>query len=110
MNRWLFYWRKLTRQLWVRATAYAGFGIGAALIAAWGAPFVPSEMAERIGNESVEEILTILASSLLAVATFSVGAMVTAYTSVASSATPRVAALVTADDRTQKALSTFVGA
>ena len=110
MNRWLFYWRKLTRQLWVRATAYAGFGVGAALIAAWGSPFVPSEMAERLGNESVEEILTILASSLLAVATFSVGAMVTAYTSVSSSATPRVAALVTADDRTQKALSTFVGA
>ncbi|MFW2342533.1 DUF2254 domain-containing protein [Brevundimonas sp.] len=110
MNRWLFHWRKLTRQLWVRATAYAGLGVGAALVAAWGAPFVPSEMAERLGNESVEEILTILASSLLAVATFSVGAMVTAYTSVSSSATPRVAALVTADERTQKALSTFVGA
>lgn len=110
MNRWLFYWRRLTRQLWVRATAYAGFGVGAALIAAWGAPFVPEAMAERLGNESVEEILTILASSLLAVATFSVGAMVTAYTSVSSSATPRVAALVTADDRTQTALSTFVGA
>lgn len=110
MNRWLFYWRKLTRQLWVRATAYAGLGVGAALIAAWGAPFVPDEMAERLGNKSVEEILTILASSLLAVATFSVGAMVTAYTSVSGSATPRVAALVTSDDRTQKALSTFVGA
>lgn len=110
MNRWLFYWRRLTRQLWVRATAYAGLGVGAALIAAWGAPLVPTEMAERLGNESVEEILTILASSLLAVATFSVGAMVTAYTSVSSSATPRVAALVTADERTQKALSTFVGA
>jgi uncharacterized membrane protein len=110
MNRWLFYWRRLTRQLWVRATSYAAFGVGAALIAIWGAPFVPEAMADRLGNESVEEILTILASSLLAVATFSVGAMVTAYTSVSAAATPRAAALVTADDRTQKALSTFVGA
>ena len=61
-------------------------------------------------GESVESILTILASSLLGVATFSVGAMVTAYTSVSSAASPRVAALVTSDEETQKSLATFVGA
>lgn len=110
MNRWLFHWRRLSRELWVRATAYAAFGVGAALLAAAGAAWVPPEMAERLGGESVEEILTILASSLLAVATFSVGAMVTAYTAVSSAATPRVAALVTGDEQTQRSLATFVGA
>ncbi|WP_287104365.1 DUF2254 family protein, partial [Brevundimonas sp.] len=103
MNRWLFLWRKWTRQLWVKATAYAGVGVAAALLAAALAPWVPKDMAERLGGESVESILTILASSLLGVATFSVGAMVTAYTSVSTAASPRVAALVTSDDETQKA-------
>ncbi|MBB3872322.1 DUF2254 domain-containing protein [Brevundimonas mediterranea] len=110
MNRWLFLWRKTRRQLWVRATAYAVFGLAASLLAAALSPWVPQDMAERLGGESVESILTILASSLLGVATFSVGAMVTAYTSVSSAASPRVAALVTSDEETQKSLATFVGA
>ncbi|MBU1539395.1 MAG: DUF2254 domain-containing protein [Alphaproteobacteria bacterium] len=110
MNRWRFYWLRLTRELWVRATAYAALGVGAALLASIGEGVVPKDMAERLGGESVEEILTILASSLLAVATFSVGAMVTAYTAVSQGATPRVAALVTSDGQTQKSLATFVGA
>jgi len=110
MNRWRFYWLRLTRELWVRATAYAALGVGAALMAAVGARWVPDAMADRLGGESVEEILTILASSLLAVATFSVGAMVTAYTAVSQGATPRVAALVTSDGQTQRSLATFVGA
>lgn len=110
MNRWRFYWLRLRRELWVRATAYAALGVGAALLAAGGAQWVPDAMAERLGGESVEEILTILASSLLAVATFSVGAMVTAYTAVSQGATPRVAALVTSDGQTQRSLATFVGA
>lgn len=110
MNRWLFLWRRLTRELWVRASAYALIGVAAALLAAAGDGHVPADLADRFGGESVEEILTILASSLLAVATFSVGAMVTAYTSVGAEATPRVSNLVTSDSQTQKALSTFVGA
>ena len=27
MNRWRFYWLRLTRELWVRATAYAALGV-----------------------------------------------------------------------------------
>ncbi|WP_288757462.1 DUF2254 domain-containing protein [uncultured Brevundimonas sp.] len=109
MNRWLFFWRRFRRQLWVRASAYAGLGVAASLLAVFLAPWVPKDMAERLGGPSVESILTILASSLLSVATFSVGAMVTAYTSVSSAASPRVAALVTSDGETQKSLATFVG-
>ncbi|MFN3932591.1 MAG: DUF2254 domain-containing protein [Brevundimonas sp.] len=110
MNRWKFYWLRLTRELWVRASAYAAFGVAAALLASVAARWVPEGLAERLGGESVEQLLTILASSLLAVATFSVGAMVTAYTAVSQGATPRVAALVTSDGQTQRSLATFVGA
>lgn len=109
MSRWRFWWRSLCRQLWVRASLYAAVGAAAALIGVVGAPWVPQALAERLGGESVSAILTILASSLLGVATFSVGAMVTAYTAVSQAATPRAAALVTSDPEVQKALATFVG-
>lgn len=110
MNRWRYYWRVLRTRIWFRAGLYAAFGVAAALIAALAAPLVPKEMADRLGGESVEAILTILASSLLAVATFSLGAWVSAYTAVSQAASPRVATLVTSDESTQKALATFVGA
>jgi uncharacterized membrane protein len=110
MNRWLFVWRKISAQIWVRASLYAVFGCVAALAAVFLTPWVPSEMADRLGGEAVTAILSILASSLLAVATFSLGAMVSAYTAVSQAASPRVAALVTSDETTQKSLATFVGA
>jgi len=110
MNRWRYYWRLLQSQIWFRASLYAAFGVAAALIAVIVAPLVPQELAERLGGGSVDSILTILASSLLAVATFSLGAWVSAYTSVSQAASPRVATLVIADEPTQRALSTFVGA
>ena len=110
MNRWRYYLRQLRSRIWFRAGLYAAFGVAAALIAAVVAPLVPEPVADRLGGESVEAILTILASSLLAVATFSLGAWVSAYTAVSQAASPRVAALVTSDQQTQKALATFVGA
>lgn len=110
MNRWLFLWRDMCRQMWVRASAYGAAAVAAALMAVFAEPWVPDEVAERLGGESVSSILTILASSLLGVATFSAGAMVTAYTAVSQAATPRVAALITSDSEVQKALATFVGA
>lgn len=110
MSRWVFWWRQVQRTLWFRVAAYALLGVVAALAAVLFAPFVPPELAERLGAyETVEGLLRILASSLLAVATFSIGAMVTSYTAVASSVTPRVAGIVTDDPQTQNALSTFVG-
>ncbi|WP_374390793.1 hypothetical protein [Brevundimonas sp.] len=42
MNRWLFFWRRLRRQLWVRASAYAGLGLAASLLAVLLAPWVPT--------------------------------------------------------------------
>ncbi|RZJ83068.1 MAG: DUF2254 domain-containing protein, partial [Brevundimonas sp.] len=110
MQRWRYHWRILRTRIWFRAGLYAGFGVAAALLAVIAAPLVPKPMADRLGGDSVGQILTILASSLLAVATFSLGAWVSAYTAVSQAATPRVASLVTADQSSQRSLATFVGA
>lgn len=110
MNRWLFLLRRLGRKLWIRASLYALLGVVTAIAATLATGLVHEDFATRFGGDSVVSILTILASSMLAVATFSLGAMVTAYTSVSRDATPRVAELITGDETTQKSLSTFVGA
>lgn len=64
----------------------------------------------KMTDESIETLLTIMASSMLVIATLAVGAMVSAYASASSTATPRTFRLVIADDLTQNALSTFLGA
>ena len=110
MPKWLFALTHLTRQLWIRVALFSLLGLAAALAAVLFAPFVPDELALTIGTEAVDQMLTILASSMLAVATFSLATLVTAYTAVSQSATPRAAALIVADGRGQSALATFVGA
>ncbi len=110
MNRWLYHWNQLRDQLWVSVGLYAVMGGALALAAVLFAPFVSAETATRFGKfEAVESLLTILASSLLAVATFSLGAMVSAYTAVGAAASPRATGLVVTDRRTQNVLATFIG-
>ncbi|MEZ6022938.1 MAG: DUF2254 domain-containing protein [Hyphomonadaceae bacterium] len=110
MNQWWFFLVRISRRLIVRASAYGAAAVLAALAAVWFAPFVPDELSERLGGPAVENILSALASSLLAVATFSVSAVVVAYTAVSSQFTPRAASFITTDGATQRALATFVGA
>lgn len=64
----------------------------------------------EITSESIEELLSIMAASMLVIATFSVASMVSAYAAASSTATPRAFSLVVADDASQNALSAFVGA
>lgn len=110
MNNWLFVLAQATRQLWVRVAAYGVLGLLAAGGAAIFAHLVPLDLALTIGTEAVDQVLSILASSMLAVATFSLATLVTAYTAVAGTATPRAAKLMLSDGRGQGSLATFVGA
>lgn len=110
ISRWQWLLNLLTRRLWFRA---AMFGIGAiatALVATVAAPVVPRGISDAVSSGSVEKILDILASSMLAVATFSLGTMVAAFAAAASTATPRASKLLVEDPTSQNVLSTFVGA
>ena len=66
--------------------------------------FVPA-----IDTNSIENLLSIVASSMLVIATLAVGSMVSAYSSASSTTTPRSFPLVISDDKSQNALSTFIG-
>ncbi|WP_172292440.1 DUF2254 domain-containing protein [Pseudoruegeria sp. HB172150] len=105
-------WRllQLSRKIWVRTSLIAALAVIAAF-ASWAFHgLIPEEWAERFGAEAVLPVLNILASSMLAVTTFSLSVMVTAHTSVASQVTPRAHRLLLEDTTTQSVLSTFLGA
>lgn len=105
--RWLI--TELARRLWVRASIFAVAGIFTAIIGIALAPLIPAHWSGRIGADSISNVLQILASSMLAVTTFSLATMVSAYATASSATTPRVAELLIQDSSAQNALATFVG-
>lgn len=72
-------------------------------------PYIPYEISASIGAEAVDNILTVIASSMLAVTTFSLSTMVAAYSAATTNVTPRATKLLLQDPTSQNVLSTFVG-
>lgn len=105
---WLL--RRLYNQIWVRAVSFALLGVVAALAGIFLGALIPDALGARIGAGSVDQILTILASSMLAVVTFSLSVAVQAFAAAANTATPRATKLLQEDHTTQNVLATFVGA
>lgn len=109
LSKLQFWLRRLGEKLWIRPLLFCLLAVGAAFAAAgadgYGLDFVPD-----IQHDTVEKLLSIIAASMLGVATFAVASMVSAYAAVSNSATPRAFSLVLADDMSKTALSTFIAA
>ncbi len=106
--QWL--WAQFRRQLIYRAIIIGALSVVAALIALVVDGFVPSSVAIKMGSGAVDDLLSIIASSMLAVTTFSLSTVVAAYGSATSTATPRATNLLLDDTVSQNMLSTFIGA
>lgn len=109
-NRIKFFISRIRERLWVRPLAMCVFSIAAVFLvkaADYGAAprFLP-----RISPETIETLLKTIAASMLVIATFSVGSMVSSYASAGGTATPRSFPLIISDDVSQNALSSFIGA
>ena len=98
------------RKIWVRVASFALLAIMTAGFAQLVAPLIPSDWTLKIGADSVDQILSILASSMLAVTTFSLAIANSAFAAAASTATPRATALLQQDPTAQNVLATFLGA
>lgn len=109
LSKWQWTLRQFTRKLWVRASLFAVLAVISALAATVIGPFIPYELSASIGADAVDDILKILASSMLAVTTFSLSVMVSHYGSVTSNVTPRATRLLLQDTTAQNALGTFIG-
>lgn len=109
MPRWRWILLQVSRRLWVRATLIGALGVVAAMLAAVVEHYIPWELPGSIGADAVDSILTIIASSMLAVTTFSLSVLTSAYGAAANGVTPRATKLVMEDKVTHNVLSTFIG-
>ncbi len=101
---------RLREKIWVRPLLLclvSLIGVGLADLADF---LLAAAPLPDISVDTLETLLRIITSSMLVIAVFAAGSMLTAYASAASVATPRAFALVVADDISQYALSTFIGA
>ncbi|HMM68339.1 MAG TPA: DUF2254 domain-containing protein [Dokdonella sp.] len=100
---------RLSRKLWLRASAFSVLGVATALVALLVKEYIPENLPTRIGADAVDSILQIIASSMLSVMIFSLSTMVSAYSSATSNTTPRATQLLIQDSTAQNALATFLG-
>jgi uncharacterized membrane protein len=101
---------RLYRKLWLRVCLYALGSLMIAVVGPWGTMVLPASFSMTLSTSAVMPILTILASSMLAVSTFSLNVMVSAHRSAAQNTTPRVHRLLLEDTTTQSVLAVFMGA
>ncbi|SFI96511.1 DUF2254 domain-containing protein [Jannaschia pohangensis] len=102
--------REWARQVWPRVAIFCVGAIISAAIAPLISPFVPDRLRQTIDEVAVLALLSILTSSMLGVAAFSLTVMVTAHHFASGQVTPRSHRLLRQDGRTQSVIATFIGA
>lgn len=109
-HRLFFFGKRLQERLWIRPLFFCILSVAAAFLARAADELRVDFPIPAIASDSIETLLSITAGSMLVIATLAVTSMVSAYASASSSATPRSFSLLVADDLSQNALSTFLGA
>lgn len=110
IDRLRFLTGRLGRSLWLRPAVYALAAVAALVLGPVLSRSVPERYLTVLAPDALEGLLSILASSLLAVAIFALGTMVQAFQAAAGSATPRARPLLAEDRTAQNAIATFIGA
>lgn len=105
-----FFVNRARERLWIKPLMFGLLSVLAAFLAGLADHVEFARVAPEISADSIETLLKIISASMLVIAVFAVGAMLAAYTSASNAATPRAFAVVIADDVSQNALSTFIGA
>ncbi|GGD54795.1 DUF2254 domain-containing protein [Lacimicrobium alkaliphilum] len=105
-----FLLQQLSKQLWLKPLVISVLSVLVAFLAKLAEGTSLAEWVPEVTFESVSRLLSVMSSSMMVIATLAVASMVSAYASASSTATPRAVKLVIADDLSQNALSTFIGA
>ncbi len=106
-------WSSLSERrnrLWVTPAVTSVVAVLLALAGAWVNRVVPEGTFPDIERSTLDNLLAVVSSSMLAVTTFSLSIMVSAFASAASSATPRATELVMGDEGTRTAIAMFLSA
>jgi uncharacterized membrane protein len=106
---WLWFKNRHNR-LWVIPMFTALLAVVVVFAAKWIGSFWVAKQLPDIQVATIDDLLTVIATSMLAVATFSLGILVSALSSSATTATPRATELLMGDDDTRGAIGSFMGA
>lgn len=101
---------KLRERLWFKPLLFCAGAIIAIQVARAGNFYPRPDVLSLVTADTIEMLLKIISSSMLAVATFAVGSLVTAYGTASTAGTPRAFQLLVSDDTSQNALSSYIGA
>lgn len=100
---------RIKEKLWFRPLLFCIVSIGAALTAQLADRTRLHELVPDIKIESLSELLNIISASMLVIAIFTVGSMLSAFAAASNTATPRSFKLIINDDVSKNALSVFIG-
>lgn len=110
MTKFQFYLSKARSVLWIRPTIISLAAIVWVGISFFADRLGVSAWEVDIDKETLVNLFSILAATMLTVATFSVAAVATAFGAVATSATPRATSIVMSDSGVQSTLAAFLAA
>ncbi len=102
--------KEIRSKLWIKPAAMGLVAVAWVLFAYAGAAWIPEKLQFEVKRDILLNLLGILASTMLTVATFSVSAMVGAFAAVSTTATPRATRIVMTDRSSQNALTSFLSA
>lgn len=108
MLRLILWLRSPNNRLWVKPALGCLLAVAIALAAAAGNRLIEPGTLPAIEAETLDDLLTVIASSMLAVSTFSLSIMVAAFATASRSATPRASDLVMGDEGTHIAITSFI--
>ncbi|MCW2120859.1 DUF2254 domain-containing protein [Flavobacterium sp. 7A] len=104
------YYTQFSNKLWFRPLLFCVVSVGGALLAHLVDGTGLKELVPDIKEDSIEGLLDTISGSMLVIAIFAVGSMLSAFSSASSIATPRSFKIIIADDVSKNALSAFIGA
>lgn len=104
------FWNRLHQKLWWRPAIWSVGAVAVAFASTLADQWVPHRWLPKLGNDVVENLLHLMASSMLVVSTFALSVLASAYASAASAGTPRARRLVVAEPQSQKSVAVFLSA
>lgn len=110
MRVWKQLWMERRNRLWVLPALNSVIAVVVALAAAWVPQLLPGMRLPVVEAKTLDNLLSVVASSMLAVTTFSLSIMVSAFASASSGVTPRATELVMGDEGTRAAIANFLSA
>ncbi|WP_375264017.1 DUF2254 domain-containing protein [Palleronia sp.] len=101
--------RQITRQMWFLPAVFSLLALATVFAAQYATFLLPQELPFDVSERATETVLTIVATSMLAVATFALGTMVSALFGAAQGSSPRAVRLIAEDRSAQAPISIFIG-